>query len=255
MSGPLSIAPLEGIGEIRAGDRVGDVVAAALETSGYDARDGDVIVVSQKIVSKAEGRVRALAEVSPGEEARTLAAQVGKDPRMVELILAESRAVIRASEGVLITETNGGWICANAGIDSSNVAAGDAVALLPLDADASARRIRAELAKSTGARPAIVIADSFGRPWRMGQSDVCIGCAGIVALDDWRGRSDAHGHTLTATVIAAGDELAAAADLARDKASQTPAVLIRGADRWWTADDGPGAAARLQRPLEDDLFR
>ena len=255
MSGPLTIAPLEGIGEIGEGDRLGAALAAALETSQSDARDGDVIVVSQKIVSKAEGRVRALAEISPGEEARTLAAQVEKDPRLVELILAESRAVIRASAGVLITETNGGWICANAGIDSSNVAGEGAVALLPLDADASARRIRAELAESTGARPAIVIADSFGRPWRMGQSDVCIGCAGILVLDDWRGRHDAHGQTLAATAIAAADELAAAADLARDKASQTPAVLIRGAKRWWQADDGPGAAATLQRPPRDDLFR
>jgi coenzyme F420-0:L-glutamate ligase/coenzyme F420-1:gamma-L-glutamate ligase len=156
---------------------------------------------------------------------------------------------------VLIVETRGGWICANAGIDSSNLPGEDLVALLPADADASARRIRAELAAACGARPAVVVADSFGRPWRHGQAEVAIGCAGLLALDDWRGRADAHGRELAATAIAIADQLAGAADLVRDKASATPAALIRGAERWWCEDDGPGAAAVLQRPAGEDLFR
>ena len=156
---------------------------------------------------------------------------------------------------MLIVETHRGWICANAGIDSSNVPGKDVVALLPADADSSARRIRAELAAFAGSRPAVIVADSFGRPWRQAQVDVAIGCAGIAAVDDWRGRTDADGRELAATAIAIADELAAAADLARDKTSRTPAVLVRGADAWWTEDDGPGAQAVLQRPAAEDLFR
>ena len=152
-----------------------------------------MIAVSQKVISKAEGRTRSLASVDPGGRAVELAAELGKDPRLVELVLSESRRVVRASGGVLITETNAGWICANAGIDSSNVAGEDVVALLPLDADASARRIRAEFAERGGPRPGVLVTDSFGRPWRVGQSEVAIGAAGVLALDDWRGRADSHG--------------------------------------------------------------
>jgi coenzyme F420-0:L-glutamate ligase/coenzyme F420-1:gamma-L-glutamate ligase len=155
---------------------------------------------------------------------------------------------------VLITETKSGWICANAGIDASNVPGSDTVALLPEDADGSARRIRSEVAAAGGGRPAIVIADSFGRPWRIGQVDVAIGCAGLTAIDDWRGREDAGGRELTSTAIAVADELAAAADLARSKTSRTPAVLVRGAERWWSEADGAGAAP-LRRAESDDLFR
>ncbi len=170
-------------------------------------------------------------------------------------MLSESRRIVRASGTVLIVETHGGWICANAGIDFSNVPGAGTATLLPRDADASARLIRGQLAAACGTRPAVVVADSFGRPWRVGQADVAIGCAGLVALDDWRGRRDALGDELAATAIAVADELAAAADLAREKADGIPAVLIRGAGRWRTEDDGPGAAAALQRSADEDLFR
>ena len=162
--------------------------------------------------------------------------------------------VVRAERGVLISETSHGWICANAGIDSSNVPGEDAVTLLPLDSDASARRLRAELTEASGARPAVIVSDSFGRPWRQGQAEVAIGCAGLTPLDDWRGRSDANGRELAATAIAIADELAAAADLARDKASRVPAVVVRGAGRHRIDGDGPGAAA-LRRGSGEDLFR
>ena len=181
-----------------------------------------MIVVSQKVVSKAEGRIRRLAAVEPGERADELAAALGKDPRIVELVLSESRRIVRASGTVLIAETHGGWICANAGIDFSNVPGAETATLLPRDADASARLIRGQLAAACGTRPAVVVADSFGRPWRVGQADVAIGCAGLVALDDWRGRRDALGDELAATAIAVADELAAAADLAREKADADP---------------------------------
>jgi coenzyme F420-0:L-glutamate ligase/coenzyme F420-1:gamma-L-glutamate ligase len=208
------------------------------------------------VVSKAEDRVRDLDRVEPSDRAIELAETVGKDPALVELILAESRRVVRADaeRGILIAETNGGLVCANAGIDSSNVAGERRVALLPVDADSSARRIRAEIRSALGHAPAVVIADSFGRAWRVGQSEVAIGCAGIEPLDDWRGRLDRDGRVLAATAIAVADQIAAAADLARDKTSGTPAVIVRGLGLDPAAADGPGAAALL-RPAEEDLFR
>ena len=254
MTASLEIVPVTGIAEIREGDRLGALIARALEEQGTVLTDADVVCVSQKVVSKAEGRVRDLNEVAPGTEALRLAAKLGKDPRLVEMVLAESSRVVRAERGVLITETLHGWICANAGIDSSNVAGDDAVTLLPLDADASARRLRAELADATGARPAVVVSDSFGRPWRVGQTEIAIGCSGLAPLDDWRGRRDRAGLELAATEVAIADELAAAADLARDKASGIPAVVVRGAGRHRVDADGPGAAA-LRRAAAEDLFR
>ena len=210
-------------------------------------------MISQKAVSKVEGRVRRLAEVEPGERARELAGSLDKDPALVELVLAESARVVRAERGVLITETRGGWVCANAGIDSSNLSDGF-VSLLPADADASARRIRSEIAAACGESPAIVIADSFGRPWRLGQADIAIGCAGLDPLADWRGRRDRQGGELAATVIAVADELASAADLTRDKDSGVPVTIVSGVGDLVTPDDGPGAAA-LRRPGDEDLFR
>jgi coenzyme F420-0:L-glutamate ligase/coenzyme F420-1:gamma-L-glutamate ligase len=251
MSAALDIVALDGLPEIAAGDPLGRLIA---EAAGPSLADEDVIAVSQKAVSKAEGRVRELASVEPSGRAHQLAEALGKDPRLVELVLAESRRVVRAARGVLITETGSGWICANAGIDASNAAADGMVTLLPADPDASARRLRAEVADASGRRPAVLVCDSFGRPWRRGQVDVAIGCAGLAAIDDWRGRADSRGRPLAATAIAVADQLAAAADLTRDKTSRTPAVLIRGGGRWRTEDDGPGAAA-LQRPAADDLFR
>jgi coenzyme F420-0:L-glutamate ligase / coenzyme F420-1:gamma-L-glutamate ligase len=214
-----------------------------------------VLAVSHKVVSKAEGRVVELAAVEPGERALALAAEGGgeKDPRVVQLVLDEAVRVVRAARGVLVCETRHGLVCANAGVDRSNAGDGRAV-LLPLDPDASARRLREALGERLGVRPAVVIADSFGRPWRIGQTDVAIGAAGLVVLDDWRGRADAHGRALEVTAIAAADAIAAAADLARAKDSGEPAVLVRGLGRLVTEDDGPGAAA-LRRPPAEDLFR
>jgi coenzyme F420-0:L-glutamate ligase/coenzyme F420-1:gamma-L-glutamate ligase len=254
VSDHLEIVALSPLPEVTPGARLGDLIADAATSVGVGPRDGDVIVVSQKIVSKAEGRLRRLTEVEPGPRALELADRLDRDPRMVELVLSESRHVVRAERAALIVETHGGWICANAGIDASNVPGDDVVALLPEDADASARRIRAELAEAAGARPAVIVADSFGRPWRLGQAEVALGCAGVAPMDDWRGRRDTEGRELTATAVAVADQLAAAADLGRDKTSRQPAILIRGASRFWTADDGPGAKA-LQRPADQDLFR
>jgi coenzyme F420-0:L-glutamate ligase/coenzyme F420-1:gamma-L-glutamate ligase len=245
----LRVIPVDGLSEFAEGMSVGGEIAARAEL-----RDGDVVVVSQKVVSKAEGRVRRLSSAIPGAEARRLAAVLGKEPALVELILEQSREVLRAERGVLIVETNHGLVCANAGIDSSNLPEPGTVALLPEDPDGSARRIRAEIAAASGARVAAIVADSFGRAWRLGQAEVAIGCAGIAPLDDWRGRADAGGRELEATLIAIADEAAAAADLVRDKASRVPAAMVRGLGRHVTAEDGPGARA-LRRPRADDLFR
>ncbi|MDX6588402.1 MAG: coenzyme F420-0:L-glutamate ligase / coenzyme F420:gamma-L-glutamate ligase [Solirubrobacterales bacterium] len=245
----IEVRPVDGIPEVSAGAPLGVMIAAACEP-----RDNDVIVISQKIVSKAEGRIRDLASVEPSDRAQVLAAELDKSPRLVELILTESREVLRAENGVLIVETNGGLVCANAGIDASNVPGDGMVALLPEDADESARRIRAEIARSGETRPAIVIVDSFGRPWRLGQTEVAIGCAGLRPIDDWRGLTDREGQLLGATMIAIADEVAAAADLARDKASGTPVVVVSGLGRHVTREDGPGAAS-LRRDADRDLFR
>ncbi len=244
----VEVIPVEGLPEFAEGMAVGEEIAARAGLG-----DGDVIVVSQKVVSKAEGRIVHLHSAIPRAEARRLAAVLGKDPALVELILTESRHVLRAERSVLIVETHHGLVCANAGIDSSNLPEGS-VALLPEDPDASARRIRAELEASSARRVAVVVSDSFGRAWRLGQAEVAIGCAGLLPLDDWREREDSGGRALEATQIAVADEAAAAADLVRDKASRVPAVVIRGLDRFVSEDDGPGAAA-LRRPPDDDLFR
>lgn len=234
-----------------AGDDLAALVAAAATD---DLRPGDVLVVAQKVVSKAEGRVRRLAAIEPGARALELAADHAKDPRLVQAVLDESAELLRARDGVLVCVTRHGFVCANAGIDRSNSAGDDELILLPEDPDASARGLRAGLEALTGARPAIVVADSFGRAWRLGQTDVAIGAAGIVPLDDWRGRVDAYGRELRVTQIAVADSAAAAADLARTKDSRQPVVLVRGLDRFVTDDDGAGAAA-LRRPAEQDLFR
>jgi coenzyme F420-0:L-glutamate ligase/coenzyme F420-1:gamma-L-glutamate ligase len=244
----LRIRPLTGIPEVREGDDLGGLIAAAAEPAA-----DEIVVISQKPVSKAEGRLRRLAEVEPGERARAVAARVDKDPALVELVLSESRRVVRAARGVLITETKAGWVCANAGIDSSNLEEG-MVSLLPEDGDASARRIRGEIAAASGTSPAVVIADSFGRAWRIGQADVAIGCAGLPPLADWRGKRDQRGRELAATHIALADELASAADLVRDKDSGVPGAIVAGLGHLVVPEDGPGARA-IPRPAEEDLFR
>jgi coenzyme F420-0:L-glutamate ligase/coenzyme F420-1:gamma-L-glutamate ligase len=263
-AGELRVHAVAGLPEFSAGMRVGAEIAARAELE-----DGDVVVISQKIVSKAEGQVRSLSSVLPSAEARKLAAMLGKEPNLVELILEESEEVLRAERGVLITETKHGFVCANAGIDSSNLPDPDTVCLLPEDPDGSARSIRNEIVGGepgvggggrggvcADPRPplAVVIADSFGRAWRLGQTEVAIGCAGLTPLDDWRGRRDAAGRELEATQIAVADEAAAAADLVRTKTNRVPATIVRGLGAHVTADDGPGAQA-LRRPRTEDLFR
>ena len=239
----IELEPLPGLPEIRSGDDLGGLLAAAAEL-----RPTDVLAIAHKVVSKAEGRVVRLGDVVPGERARALAAEHGKDPRAVEVILSEATELVRADAGRLICRTRHGFVCANAGVDASNTGEPDALVLLPLDPDASARALRARLGC------AVVITDSFGRAWRQGQCEVAIGCAGLSPLRDWRGEQDADGRELHATVIAIADEAAAAADLVRSKTSGEPAVRIRGLERHVGAGDGPGAAA-LVRPWASDLFR
>jgi coenzyme F420-0:L-glutamate ligase / coenzyme F420-1:gamma-L-glutamate ligase len=252
----FSATAVAGLPEVEPGSDLAAVIASALKDT-PDAptlTDEDVVVIAHKVVSKAEGRIRALSEVQPSPRATELADRLAKDPRHVQVVLDETREVLRASRGVLICVTHHGFVCANAGVDASNVPASDAVVLLPRDPDASARALRQRLRELTGATPAVLITDSFGRAWRHGQSDVAIGCAGLAPLEDWRGRVDATGRELKATWIAVADELAAAADLARSKDGSQPVVVVRGARRHVTTDDGPGAAAML-RPAADDLFR
>jgi coenzyme F420-0:L-glutamate ligase / coenzyme F420-1:gamma-L-glutamate ligase len=212
-----------------------------------------VLVVAHKAVSKSEGRVRAVEAIEPGERARALADSHGKDARVVQAVLDESAEVLRAERGILICRTRHGFVCANAGVDQSNAPSAGDVVLLPENPDASARRLRAGIAEARGVRPAVVVSDSFGRPWRLGEVDVAIGAAGLAPLDDWVGRRDATGRELRVTTIAVADALAAAADLARAKDSSEPVVLVRGLERFVIPEDGPGAAA-LRRPPEDDLF-
>lgn len=211
--------------------------------------DGDVLVLAHKAVSKAEGRVVSLGDVEITGRALALAAEHGKDPRHVQVILDETAEVVRARPGVLICRTHHGFVCANAGVDASNAPDGCLV-LLPRDPDASARALR----RALGARCGVVIADSFGRAWRVGQADVAIGAAGIAVLDDWRGRADREGRELEATLVAVADQAASAADLARaGKDAGEPAVIVGGLDRFLLDDDGPGAAALL-RARSEDLF-
>jgi coenzyme F420-0:L-glutamate ligase/coenzyme F420-1:gamma-L-glutamate ligase len=216
--------------------------------------DMDVLVVAHKFISKAEGRTRTLSQVTVTERARALAAELDKDPRQTQVVLDETREIRRATRGVLISVTHHGFVCANAGVDASNAPDDDTVILLPVDPDDSARRLRAGLRARLDAAPAVLITDSFGRAWRNGQVDVAIGCAGLAPLEDWRGLTDPRGRELRATWIAVADELAAAADLARTKDGMQPAVLISGAGRHVTADDGPGVIPLL-RDADADLFR
>jgi coenzyme F420-0:L-glutamate ligase/coenzyme F420-1:gamma-L-glutamate ligase len=248
----LSVTPLAALPAVRAGDDLAALIAAAAPA---DLADRDVLVVAHKVVSKAEGSVRRLEEIEPGERARRLADEHGKDSRLVQVVLDESAELLRAVDGTFICLTHHGFVCANAGVDQSNAsAAGGEVVLLPKQPDRSAARLRSGIERVLGVRPAVVIADSFGRAWRIGQTDIAIGVAGLVPLDQWVGRSDGFGRELRVTSIAVADCAAAAADLARAKDSLQPAVLLRGLDRFVTREDGPGAAA-LRRPAEDDLFR
>jgi coenzyme F420-0:L-glutamate ligase / coenzyme F420-1:gamma-L-glutamate ligase len=252
MATVITAVALDGLPEIHAGEDPAELIAAVLAPEAPAAED--VLVVAHKFISKAEGRTRDLSEVTVSERARALGAELGKDPRHVQVILDETREVRRATRGVLISVTHHGFVCANAGVDASNATGDDTVILLPVDPDASARRLRDGLRTRLGIAPAVLITDSFGRAWRNGQVDVAIGCAGLTPLEDWRGRTDARGRELKATWIAVADELAAAADLARTKDGMQPAVLISGAGRHVTAEAGPGILPVL-RDCASDLFR
>jgi len=249
--GSILIEPVGGLPEVNPGDDLAALIAASLEAP---LPDGAVVVVSHKVVSKCEGAVVALGDVVPGEEALRIAAEQDRDPRLVEVILDQSSEVLRSEHGVLICVTHHGFVCANAGVDLSNSGQDDTAVVLPLDPDRSARELRFGLGRLTGRSPAVVIVDSFGRAWRIGQLDTAIGCAGLTPLDSWDGRSDRDGRQLRATLPAIADAVAAAADLARSKDSGEPVVLLHGLSRFVTEADGPGAAALL-RPADQDLFR
>jgi coenzyme F420-0:L-glutamate ligase/coenzyme F420-1:gamma-L-glutamate ligase len=248
----IEIFPIESLGEITAGDDLGEILAAALTP--HTPKSSDILVVTQKIVSKAEGRIVALADVTPSAKAHQIAGAIGKDPRLVELVLAESSALLRTERGVMITRHRSGLVMANAGIDCSNVGPGSGACalLLPLDPDASAARIAEAIEHAHGVRIGVIISDSFGRPWRYGVVNVAIGCAGVPALYDKRGEVDRDGRALQATLIAYGDLIASAAGLAMGEGAEgVPAALVRGLSL-------PGAAkpaTALIRPLEEDMFQ
>lgn len=249
----LAFTPLPGLPEVRAGDDLAPLLLAALASAGIALADGDVLAITQKIVSKAEGRLRRLDDVAPSPRARALAEQTRKDPRVVELILQESREIVRTRPDLIIAEHRLGLVLANAGIDRSNIGGGeDAVLLLPEDPDASARRLRAALEQASGRRLGVMITDSVGRAWRRGTVGLAIGTAGVTPFQDLRGRADMAGRALQVSEIAPADSLAAAAVLVMGEAAEsTPAVLIRGA-----GGDGPDeAAGAVLRPRAEDLFR
>jgi coenzyme F420-0:L-glutamate ligase/coenzyme F420-1:gamma-L-glutamate ligase len=239
----LRIFPVEGLPAIAEGDDLGALIAerARLE-------DGDVVVVSQKAVSKAEGRVVRLADVEASDLARELAA--GNDPRQLEVILREAARIVRTRPPLVIAETRHGFVCASAGVDASNAPEPDTLVVLPVDPDASAEAIRRTLHERTGRDVGVIVSDSFGRPWRQGIVDVAIGVAGIRPLEDWRGRRDPNGYELHATVVAVADEIAAAAELVRGKTAGVPAAVVRGLDV-----AGEGSVQELIMPAERDMFR
>jgi coenzyme F420-0:L-glutamate ligase/coenzyme F420-1:gamma-L-glutamate ligase len=249
----LTIAALAGIPLVRPGDDVADLIEAGLSASGLALRRGDVVVIAQKIVSKAEGRVVDLRTVTPSPRAEQLGSEVAKDPRLVELILQESTEIVRYRQGVLVVAHRNGAVLANAGIDASNVTGGDdQVLLLPEDCNRSCREIRAQLAIRTGIEAGVLIIDSLGRAWRNGTVGVALGAAGLPALLDLRGRPDLFGRPLRSTQVGLADEIAAAASLLMGQADEgTPVVLIRGLD----LPGGDGSANDLLRPRELDLFR
>ena len=251
-SAGLTIFAIPGLPEIRKGQNLAALLTQAARRSCIAFRDGDILVIAQKIVSKAEGRVIRLATAKPSPRARVLAKALHKDPRLVELILRESRRVLRAKR-VLIVETRHGFVCANAGIDHSNVPGAGRVSLLPRDPDRSARRLAAGLRKATKKRIAVIISDTFGRTWRLGLTNVAIGAAGLSVLADLRGQRDRSRKLLQASVVAVADELAAAAGLLMQKSAGLPAVVIRGY-RYRPAKSRAGAATII-RPAKDDLFR
>ena len=252
----ISLMPVTGMPEIGQGDDLAVIILKSVSSSGLTIEDGDVVVIAQKIVSKSEGRIVDLGEVEPSDFARTLSKEVSKDPALIEVILSETKKIIKMDQrkpekGRLIVETRGGVISANAGVDASNVSGGDKVTLLPLDSDRSARGLAEGIESSSGKEVAVIITDTVGRPWREGLVDIAIGCAGIKALKDYRGEKDSMGLELSATEMAIADQIAGAAGLLMEKAGSVPVVLVRGYE--FTRSDA-GAQELIRNP-EDDLFR
>ena len=250
MQAGVHVLPVVGIGEISPGTDLAATIHAALQAQATPLQDGDILVVTQKIVSKAEGCLVALDSVEPSALASRWAAFWSKDARVVELVLRQSRRIVRMERGVIISETHHGLVCANAGVDCSNVG-GDRATLLPDDPDASAERLRAELSRASGARLGVIISDTFGRAWREGQTNVAIGVAAVEALRHFEGQVDPTGYELRVTRLATADELAAAAELVMGKVDGVPVALVRGLGRAL----GPGSAKELVRPAANDLFR
>jgi len=246
----IELIGVEGVVEVKPGDNLVDLIGSALRESKEELFDGDVLVVAQKIVSKAENRVVRLETIEPSLRAKEWAAAYDKDPRVVEVVLRESKRIVRMERGVLIGETEHGFVCANAGVDVSNVADGT-VTLLPKDSDASARTIREGLQSEFGVSLAVIISDTFGRPWREGLVNVALGVSGMAPLIDYRGLEDSHGNVLKVTVIAIADELASAAELMMKKSAGVPVVIVRGLE--YQRSEATGRA--LIRAAELDLFR
>jgi len=244
----IELIPVEGFPEVRPGDDLDGLIAGAV---GDTLRAGDVLVVTHKIMSKAEGRLVDLKAVEPSALAKGYAARWGKDPRQIEVVFRESRRVVRMDRGVVISETHHGFVCANAGVDASNVPGEDTVCLLPVDPDASAAKLREALAGRLGVEVPVVVSDSFGRAWRFGITDIAIGVAGMDPLADYRGRNDPHGYPMEASVLAVADEIAAAAELVMGKTDGVPLAIVRG----YAYEKGRGTGQDLLMPPERDMFR
>ena len=243
----IQILPVEGIPEVRPGDDLARIIADVTR----DLQPGDILIVTHKIVSKAENRLVDLRTVEPSALAKSFAAEYDKDPRQTEVVLRESRRIVRMDRGVIISETHHGFICANAGVDASNVPGNETVCLLPLDPDASAAKLRKALSEKAGVEIAVIISDSFGRPWRQGITDIAIGAAGLNPLADYRGQTDPHGNPLEASVLAIADELAAAAELVMGKTDAVPVATVRN----YAYEAGTGSAQDLLMEPGRDLFR
>ena len=251
MTPEVRVIGITGIPEVHPGDDLADLILDAARHQDTPPVDGDVLVVTQKVVSKAEGQVVPLSSVEPSSFARRVAEETGKNARQVEVVLRESRRIVRMDRGIIITETHHGFICANAGVDASNAGGPGLVTLLPQDPDGSAEGLRRAIEERTGARLAVVITDTFGRPWREGTDEVAIGVAGLVALRDYAGQRDPYGYELRVTQVAVADELAAAAELVTGKLERIPAALIRG----YPFEAGWGHGRDLVRDPDRDLFR
>jgi coenzyme F420-0:L-glutamate ligase / coenzyme F420-1:gamma-L-glutamate ligase len=247
----ITLSAIEGIPLVNKGDDLARLIAGGIEKTGLKLQTGDIVVICQKVVSKAEGRVIDLKTIVPSEFANNLAKRWEKDPRAVELVLRQTDRIVRNDRGVIIVETGQGWVCANAGVDESNSLTDDSAILLPGDPDASAARIRAGLKNLCGLDLAVLVTDTFGRPWRDGLTEICLGIAGMNPILDLRGTTDLGGRELQHTVVAIADELAAAAGLLMEKAAAIPAVLVRG----YAYQPFDGSAKVLIRPAETDLFR